>query len=551
MSSEELRTFINRIEKIAGTCYYDEDDINDDIDILELHSNEYAELGFEIDKNTGLISVFLSFDYIDFKKEEYERGYYDTEEIENEIQTKLLESSCILFFKAHSMKYIVSVWDDGNYMCPGYVVRVGLCQEEYSNTIIQEFFSLFKEYLLTVACLNNEELRRYIFIAICHKHGIRVKCDKELTIGQASVIFKDIIPTNSNIDHYYLGKEYFLFTVEGRQYASEICPVEVFIDAQEMCELFENTVFNLNISESGDAFILQANSTHMALSIQAKEDTNRFYSRIEESSALISHSSIIPFASEKLKKFYSEDYVCLLEAFTSEIPLVITEGSTDWKHMKKFWTQFIKQACKINFFEYEPGNSQQGGSIKQEMGSATLLEMCKALSKIKLGKLFIFIADRDEPRIVKEMSDESKPYKYWANGVYSLVLPVPEHRISTPDICIEHFYSDADIKTFYTCSDKKERRLYLGNDFDKYGRDIKHGLLCVKRSLCGADSIKVIDGSNDTRVISMSENNDINYALSKQEFASQSTIIKNSTTFTAFSKLSDIIQEIIQDSKRR
>lgn len=49
----------------------------------------------------------------------------------------------------------------------------------------------------------------------------------------------------------------------------------------------------------------------------------------------------------------------------------------------------------------------------------------------------------------------------------------------------------------------------------------------------------------------MREKNDINYALSKQEFAAQSTIIKNSTTYTAFSKLFDIIQEIINDSKCR
>lgn len=189
--------------------------------------------------------------------------------------------------------------------------------------------------------------------------------------------------------------------------------------------------------------------------------------------------------------------------------------------------------------------------IKQEMGSATLLETCRAYSKMKLGKVFILIADRDEPKIVKELSDESKSYKHWGNGVYSFVLPIPEHRISTPEICIEHYYSDAEIKTFYTCSDKKERKLFLGNDFDKYGRDIEHGLLCVKRSLCGDDSIKVIDGSSDTRVISIGENNDINYALSKQEFAAQSTIIKNSTTYTAFTRLFDIIQKIIQDSKSR
>lgn len=551
MNIEKLKILINKIEKIVGTCFYDEDKISDDTDILELHSDEHVELGFEIDKNSGLVSTFLSFSYYDFNKDEFERGYYDSEEVENETRTKLLESSSILYFKAHSAKFIVSVWDDGCYMCPGYVARVGFCQEEYSDEMIEEFLTLYQNYSSTVAGLNDSELRRFILKCICHNHNIKVYGDTRLTIGSASVVFCDNNPTNSNIEHYYLGKENFLFSVAGQHYAAEVCPIEVFIEAQNMCELFEDITFFFDNPPLYDTPTLQAISANMVLSIQANTDTYGLYSRIEESAALMSHSSIIPFASEKFRKIYSEEYGGLLEPFIGENPLIITEGSTDWKHMKKYWEQYIKQSCAVDFYEYEPGNSSKGGIIKQEMGCATLLEMCRAYSKMELGKAFIFIADRDESKIVKEMSDESKPYKFWGNGVYSLVLPIPEHRISTPEICIEHYYSDADIKTFYTCSDKKERRLFLGNDFDKYGRDIEHGLLCVKRSLCGADSIKVIDGSNDTRVISMSENNDINYALSKQEFAAQSTITKNSTTYTAFSRLFDIIQQIIQDSKRK
>lgn len=41
----------------------------------------------------------------------------------------------------------------------------------------------------------------------------------------------------------------------------------------------------------------------------------------------------------------------------------------------------------------------------------------------------------------------------------------------------------------------------------------------------GDTDILELHGSSDTRVISMAENNDINYALSKQEFAARSTII--------------------------
>lgn len=342
MNSEKLKTIINRIEKIVGTCFYDEDEISEDTDILELHSDEYGELGFEIDKNTDLVSAFLSFSYFDFNKDEFERGYYDTEEVENETRTKLLESSSILYFKAHSANYIVSVWNDGCYMCPGYVARVGFCQEEYSDEMIEEFLTLYQNYSSTIVGLNDSKLRRFILSCICHNHNIKVYGDTRLTMGSASVAFCDNNPASSNIEHYYLGKEKFLFSVEGLLYAAEVCPIEVFIEAQNMCELFENITFFFDNPPLYDTPTLKAISANMVLSMQANADTHGLYSRIEESAVLISHSSIIPFASEKFIKIYAEEYGELLGPFIGENPLIITEGSTDWKHMKKYWEQYIK-----------------------------------------------------------------------------------------------------------------------------------------------------------------------------------------------------------------
>ena len=381
MNIEKLKILIKKIEKIVGTCFYDEDKISDDTDILELHSDEHGELGFEIDKNTGLVSAFLSFSYYDFNKDEFERGYYDSEEVENETRTKLLESSSILYFKAHSAKYIVSVWDDGCYMCPGYVARVGFCQEEYSDEMIDEFLTLYQNYSSTIAGLNDSELRRFILKCICHNHNIKVYGDTRLTIGSASVVFCDNNPASSNIEHYYLGKEKYLFSVEGQHYAAEVCPIEVFIEAQNMCELFEDITFFFDNPPLYDTPTLQAISANMVLSIQANTDTHGLYSRIEESAALISHSSIIPFASEKFRKIYSEEYGGLLEHFIGENPLIITEGSTDWKHMKKYWEQYIKQSCAVDFYEYEPGNSSKGGIIKQEMGCARISERLRLVSR--------------------------------------------------------------------------------------------------------------------------------------------------------------------------
>lgn len=552
MNGESIRGLIERIERIAGSCFYEEDEINEDRDIFEIESDKYAGLGFEIDIESQLISPFISFGYTDFQKDELENGHYDIDDIENEVRTKLLESSFTLYIKAHSPNYVSSVWDDGCYMCPGYVARVGFYQEEYTDDLIREFLRVYQEYSSTISCLTDSELRRFIFKSICHSHNVKITGTSSLAVGEATIKFADgKNPSNNNIEYYYLGKEKFLFSVFGQHYATEMCPIEMFIEAQNMCELFDDVSFSFDNPPLPDAPILQVTSAYMVLSIQANTDMNHIYSRIEESATIISQSNIVPFASKRFREVYQKVYSGLFESFSGESHLIITEGSTDWKHLKKYWDQYSRQSLKLSFFEYEPANSSKNGMLKLEMGSAALLEMCKSYSKMVLGKIFIFIADRDEPKIVKEMNDDTKHYKYWGNGVYSFVLPVPAHRISTPEICIEHYYSDKEIKTFYTCTDEQKRRLFLGNDFDYYGRDIEHGLLCIKRSLCGQNSIKVIDGSSDTRVISINESNDINYALSKQEFASHSTIKKDSPTFNAFSEIFKIIREIVQDSLRR
>lgn len=552
MNDEKIRCLIERIEGLAGPCIYDDDEIDEATDVFEIQSDEYVDMGFEIDVESLFISPFISFGYCDFEKDEVEKGHYDTDEIENEERTKLLESSFTLYAKAHSPNYVVSVWDDGSYMCPGFVARVGFRLEEYSDELIRQFLSVYREYINTVGCLNDSELRRFIFKSICHSHTIKVTGDSLLSIGGAAIKFSDSknLP-NNNIEHYYLGNEKFLFSVLGQHYAAEVCPMKMFLEAQNMCELFDDVFFYFENPPLFDVATLQVISAHMVLSIQASADIHRLYSRIEESATIISHSNFVPFASEQFREVYLKAYAGSFDSFSSEYPLIITEGSTDWKHLKKYWEQYAKQSLKINFFEYEPANSTKNGMLKQEMGSATLLEMCRAYSKMTLGKVFIFISDRDESKIVKEMGDDIKHYKCWGNGVYSFALPVPTHRVSTPEICIEHCYSDEEIKTYYECTDGRKRRLFLGNDFDGYGRDTEHGLLCIKRSLCGPESIKIIDGSSGTRVISMNEKNDINHALSKQEFACRSTIKKDSPTYSAFDEIFKIIQEIVQDSKRQ
>ena len=550
MDNKTLRNLIEKIENVVGPCEYDEDGIDEVSDTFILWIDKYTGVGIEIDIESLKISPFISFAYYDFSKTELENGHYDIEEIEQEEKTKLLESSFTLYLKSHSPNYTATVWDDGGYMCPGYVARVGFHLENYTEEIIKEFFAFHREYSSTIECLSDSELRKFIFKSICHDHNVKVEMSSGIVVGNASLKISDrkSIPDN-NVEYYYLGKEKFLFSVSGEHYAADVCPINMFIEAHDMCEMFDDITFSFNDLPLFDSSFLRVIGAHMELTIPANKDIDRIYSQIEESAAILNSSSIVPFASEKFREVYYRSYSNLFDSYLGKEPIIITEGSTDWKHLKKYWEQYCQESLKIRFWEYEPANSNLEAEIKQDMGSSALLEMCKAYSKMKLGKVFIFIADRDESKIVKEMGDDIKKYKDWGNKVYSLVLPLPQHRKETREICIEHYYSDEEIKTLYTCADGRERRLFLGNDFDEYGRGIDSELLCIKRSLCGQGSIKVIDGSSDARVISMKEKNDVNYALSKQDFAAHSTIQEGSPTYDAFSEIFSIIQDIIRDSE--
>ena len=170
-----------------------------------------------------------------------------------------------------------------------------------------------------------------------------------------------------------------------------------------------------------------------------------------------------------------------------------------------------------------------------DMDGTKLCEMCRSFSLTTNREILVFIADRDRADVVKALAPTQGSFKYWGNNVYSLVLPVPPHRVATPDICIEHLYLDEEIKSTFMCSDGVERRLYLGNEFDQYGRAPVLDRLCINRAACGA------------RVLSLSTESEINYALSKMQFAGhicKGEVPISAATEKAFEALFKIILDI-------
>jgi RNA-directed DNA polymerase len=212
-------------------------------------------------------------------------------------------------------------------------------------------------------------------------------------------------------------------------------------------------------------------------------------------------------------------------------PLIVTEGKTDWKHLKSALARLQElghfRELDIEFWEYE----------ENDMGSAGLKSFCKEHAKVPQDRRFICIFDRDEPRIFREVHDE--PYKDWGNNTFSFAIPVPSHRKDTPEISIEFYYTDGEI----TRTDPNSRRLFLNSEFDnRSGRHRAEDLNCTLLSkIHHTDRITIIDDRVFNR-------EDENVALPKDDFANY--VLSQADgfddfDFSEFTAIFDIVSMII------
>ena len=258
----------------------------------------------------------------------------------------------------------------------------------------------------------------------------------------------------------------------------------------------------------------------------------------------------------KTQKYANE----ILSAIASkqEKMLIVTEGATDWKHMKAAYEDLrLKPEYKdifdnldFEFLEYEPANSKDDCIYKLEMGNKQLCEICENYAKLKQSRKIVFIADRDVPSTNKKLGNEECTFKKWGNNVYSFLLPIPENRKQTPDISIEHLYADNIIKTEVSLENQNvKRRLYMGNEFDTRGISTKLGAMCERTNICGPEHINIIEGSTGERV-TLIEDSTINLALSKMTFAKM--ILKSeppfvNLDFSNFVQIFSILKDISRD----
>lgn len=260
----------------------------------------------------------------------------------------------------------------------------------------------------------------------------------------------------------------------------------------------------------------------------------------------------------KATQTYQRDAEAAIEATRAGLAskvMVITEGATDWKHMKTAMMVLKEKPeyCDLfsgldfEFLEYEPANSQNHAQYKLEMGNKTLTSICENYAKMPHEAKYIFIADCDVEETTKKLGDTSGRFKKWSNGIYSFTIPVPENRRNTPKICIEHLYSNDEIKTEVAIEGVK-RRLYMGFECDPRGLATGIDRFCERANVCGLGKINIIEGTQGDRITSIKNTEGVNnYALSKMNFAKYVSEHPGDFNFDNFVAIFTIIKEIIND----
>ena len=155
------------------------------------------------------------------------------------------------------------------------------------------------------------------------------------------------------------------------------------------------------------------------------------------------------------------------------------------------------------------------------------------------------IFDHDNDAVVNRVSVPEHPFKAWGNNVFSLAIPIPDHRKGESAICIESYYTDEQLRT----TDIQGRRLYLSKEFNPVsGRHYGDPRLSVgnKSRLGRPDTVinRIIDAE-------VYDEKNANVALSKGSFAVNVLEAHDSfvnITFSAFQIIFDIISTIVADA---
>ena len=214
-------------------------------------------------------------------------------------------------------------------------------------------------------------------------------------------------------------------------------------------------------------------------------------------------------------------------------PFIITEGKSDWKHLKAAMKALEISDLDIEFYEFA-----------DTLGDTKLLKLLKHCSRIPHNRKIIGIFDRDNLSELKKQDIDLEGEKYvnLENNIYAFAIPAVHTDVyKTPYISIEHYYA----KDHLTKETSEKRRLFLGEEFYTTGKSkdgIYYTLLksITKKLECNGvidDSVYFEKDPEGDKSVVLAKDKFAQMILDEDEFAAE-------FDFSCFREIFDIIRKI-------
>ncbi len=219
-------------------------------------------------------------------------------------------------------------------------------------------------------------------------------------------------------------------------------------------------------------------------------------------------------------------------------PVIITEGKTDWKHIKAalqlFKDNHEYEEIDVEILEYD-----------FDFGDSKLHNLLNQYKTFPHRYKVIGVFDCDEANGANGKSiHKAGGIKQYGDNIWGMSIPIPEYRsYNTGGISIEFLYKDEDLKL----QDENGRRMYVTSEFDENGRLASNHIIGVKnnhdvknyitpdKEKIQADEVIDVDGNS--------------LALSKEQFALNVLEKRGAfanVDFDGFRPLFDRLESILQ-----
>lgn len=295
----------------------------------------------------------------------------------------------------------------------------------------------------------------------------------------------------------------------------------------KLFELFPNVQF---ITSSHSPFLGLGLEEYKKISFRIIDlDNNGIICPIKNNTQFSEVYNLIVSQDEQFR----DRYIQLKETIEKDNkPILITEGKTDWKHIKAAKEMLGINDIDIELLEYD-----------YSLGDDSLKSALCNFAMIKNSRIIIGIFDRDKPDFWKELYTEK--YISLNNNVYAFSIPSVNQEEYGNVISIEHYYKRSDL----TRVDSLGRRIFLGDEFLESGfsKDGKYHSRC-KNLVTKVINNGVIDDRvyeiqcdlEEKKSIALSKNDFADLILNKDSFA-------DGIDFTNFNLIFEIIREIVNN----